>query len=341
MQVAHLTDKLKQILPVLLSFLMGCSEPASNVHVSKQLPGKGIAIQGFHSDLQEEAFQTQIIMLALEALGYDVKPPLVMNYRDGYQAIANNQLQWTAVHWTPSHNHMFEQAGGEHLLSREGVFIAGAAQGYLIDKRTAQKYNIKNLADLKNPALATLFDLDENGKANLIGCQKSWACFDIIEYHIDAYDLRRSVEQVSGPYAAHVETILKRYNQQQPILYYSWTPHWLSSELVPGKDVVWLEVPFSAHPRGTDTELANGKNYGFNLSSMRILSNREFNKNHPAAAALFSVATINIHAISQQNQRLRQGENKPEDIKRHAEEWIRNNQAQFNDWLETAREAAH
>ena len=32
------------------------------------------------------------------------------------------------------------------------------------------------------------------------------------------------------------------------MLYYTWTPYWVSNELKPGKDVVWLEVPFSHCP---------------------------------------------------------------------------------------------
>ncbi len=47
-----------------------------------------------------------------------------------------------------------------------------------------------------------------------------------------------------------------------PILYYTWTPYWVSGVLVPGKDVVWLEVPFSSLPgerKDIDTTLKNGK----------------------------------------------------------------------------------
>jgi glycine betaine/proline transport system substrate-binding protein len=34
------------------------------------------------------------------------------------------------------------------------------------------------------------------------------------------------------------------------------------------------------------------------------------------------------------------GQNKPDDIKRHAQEWIRSHQAQFEDWLSEGRNAA-
>lgn len=56
---------------------------------------------------------------------------------------------------------------------------------------------------------------------------------------------------------------------------------------MPGRDVVWLQVPFSALPgrrRGQDTSLPDGRNYGFARSSMRVVANRQFAEQHPAAA---------------------------------------------------------
>jgi ABC-type proline/glycine betaine transport system substrate-binding protein len=41
---------------------------------------------------------------------------------------------------------------------------------------------------------------------------------------------------------------ITRYKAGKPILYYTWTPYWVSNVLKPGKDVVWLQVPFSACP---------------------------------------------------------------------------------------------
>ncbi|MFP1591885.1 hypothetical protein ACLB1M_20810 [Escherichia coli] len=38
----------------------------------------------------------------------------------------------------------------------EGVFVNGAAQGYLIDKKTADQYKITNIAQLKDPKIAKL-----------------------------------------------------------------------------------------------------------------------------------------------------------------------------------------
>jgi ABC-type proline/glycine betaine transport system substrate-binding protein len=47
---------------------------------------------------------------------------------------------------------------------------------------------------------------------------------------------------------------MARYQNGQPILYYTWTPYWVSGALVPGKDVEWLDVPYTSLPDGETGE---------------------------------------------------------------------------------------
>ena len=70
---------------------------------------------------------------------------------------------------------------------------------------------------------------------------------------------------VTGNYPALIADVIQRHKQGQPVLYFTWTPYWVSSVMVPGQDVTWLQVPFSAMPgaqAGQDTALPNGRNYG-------------------------------------------------------------------------------
>ncbi|MDI5829864.1 hypothetical protein MJN51_41140, partial [Salmonella enterica subsp. enterica serovar Kentucky] len=39
------------------------------------------------------------------------------------------------MNWQPLHDDMYAAAGGDNKFYREGVFVSGAAQGYLIDKK--------------------------------------------------------------------------------------------------------------------------------------------------------------------------------------------------------------
>jgi glycine betaine/proline transport system substrate-binding protein len=136
---------------------------------------------------------------------------------------------------------------------------------------------------------------------------------------------------------------IARYQQGEPIFYYTWTPYWISGVLVPGKDVIWLQVPFSSLPgerKDVDTSLPDGSNYGFQANTQHIIANREWVKANPAAAELFAIMEVSNNDISTQNLAMRDGEDSAKDINRHADAWIAANRETFDGWLEQARAAA-
>ena len=47
---------------------------------------------------------------------------------------------------------------------------------------------------------------------------------------------------------------IARFQNGQPILYFTWTPYWVSGAPVPGKDVEWLDVPYTSLPDGVVAE---------------------------------------------------------------------------------------
>lgn len=304
------------------------------------LPGEGVSVVPVQSAIAEETFQTVVVNRALEALGYSIEDIQEVDYSAGYTAIANGDATFLTVNWFPLHNTMYANAGGDDKFYRQGNYISGAAQGYLIDKATADKYGISNINDFQDPKIAALFDTDGDGKANLTGCQAGWGCEGVIEHHLDAYDLRDNINHNQGQYAAIISDTIARFNSGEPVLYYTWTPYWVSGKLVPGKDVTWLEVPFSANPNGTDTKLANGKNYGFDINSERIVANKAFAEANPAAAKLFAIMQLPINDVSAQNMLIANGEDKIVQIEAHADNWIKANQATFDGWIAQAKAAA-
>ena len=304
------------------------------------LPGNGIKVQPVQGPLAEETFQTMLVGRALEKLGYEVEPAKEIAYPTAHIAVANGDATFLAVHWDPLHQDYYDNAGGAVKLLRTGQYAGPAAQGYLIDKATAEKYKITNIDQLRDPAIAALFDHDGDGKADLTGCDPGWGSEAMIEHHLDGYQLRATVKHVQGSYSALIADTIGRFKRGEPILYYTWTPYWVSSVLVPGKDVVWLQVPFSSNPQNANTRLGDGSDYGFSVNTTRIVANRAWAEHNPAEVKLFEVMRLPIADINAQNDRLRTGENSQADIARHTAGWIKFHQQLFDSWIAQAKAAA-
>ncbi|EPK7361687.1 TPA: glycine betaine/L-proline ABC transporter substrate-binding protein ProX [Kluyvera cryocrescens] len=303
------------------------------------LPGKGITVQPIQSTLSEETFQTLLVSRALEKLGYTVDKPNEVDYNVGYTSIAAGDATFTAVNWIPLHDDMYEAAGGDKKFYREGTLINGAAQGYLIDKKTADQYHITNIEQLKDPKIAKLFDTNGNGKADLTGCNPGWGCEAVINHQLDAYDLTKTVEHNQGNYAAMMADTITRFKEGKPIIYYTWTPYWVSDVLKPGKDVVWLQVPFSSLPgvqKDIDTKLSNGANYGFPVSTMHIVANKAWAEKNPAAAKLFAIMKLPLSDINAQNAMMHDGKSSEADVQGQVDGWVKAHQQVFDGWIKEA-----
>ncbi|MES2259539.1 MAG: glycine betaine/L-proline ABC transporter substrate-binding protein ProX [Pseudomonadota bacterium] len=324
------------ILSALLAFAAG------QAGAQNMAPGKGVTVTPVQSPQQEEAFQTRVVSQGLKDLGYNVKRTVEVDYATANLAISNGDGTFMAAHWQPLHNAFFDSAGGDAKLSRKGTLSANALQGYLIDKKTADRYKITNIAQMKDPAIAKLFDTNDDGKADLAGCTPGWGCEKIIEHQLDAYKLRATITHKQGAYAALIADVFTRFKEGKPVFYYTWTPYYVSSILVPGRDVVWLQVPFSSLPNdpSASTRLANGKDYGWVANTQHVLANKAFVTANPAAARLFELVNIDVSAINAQNHRMHEGENSSADIDRHVAAWIKANQRTYDGWLAAARAAA-
>ncbi|BAE75181.1 glycine betaine/L-proline ABC transporter periplasmic component [Sodalis glossinidius str. 'morsitans'] len=316
---------------------------AAQTTFAAELPGKSIQIQPVQSTITEETFQTLLVDKALEKLGYSVQSPREVDYNVAYTSIASGDATFMAVNWDPLHADQYQAAAGEAKFYRQGNYVEGAAQGYLIDKKTAEKYHITSIDQLKDLKIAKLFDANGDGKADLSGCTPGWGCEVVINHHIKAYGLSATVEHNQGNYAAIMADTISRFKEGKPILYYTWMPYWVSNVLVPGRDVVWLQVPFSSLPREQktiSTKLPNGTDYGFPVNSMRIVANKKWAEANPAAAKLFAIMKLPIADINAQNARMHQGEAQEADIKRQTDGWIKAHQALFDGWVHTAAAAA-
>lgn len=298
-------------------------------------------------------FQAEVYRELLQRLGYQVSEPRTLDNESFYSQAASGEVDLWASGWFPLHNRYLRRPEISGKVEPVGFEVPGGAlQGYLIDKPTAERLNIRSLEDLVQPEMAAEFDSDGDGRADLIGCNQGWACAEVIDYHLREYGLTASVEQIKGDYAPLMEETIARYRQGQPILFYTWTPNWTVSQLVPGRDVVWLEVPYPSLPPEqkslesetvlTDIEgcVADPCTLGFPRNDIRAVANRDFLQANPAVRTLLEQITLPLEDIAAQNALMLSGEDAEADIRRHAREWLQANSNLVADWITRAQATA-
>lgn len=291
-------------------------------------------------------FQAEVYRQLLEHLGYTVSGPVTMENAEFYESVARNGVDLWVNGWFPLHEPLLNAHRGAERVGTQ--VVNGALQGYFADIATVEEYGIGGLADLADPGLAALFDADGNGRADLVGCNPGWSCAAIIDHHIAAYGLGGTVEQVQGEYSPLMTQLIARHAAGHPVLFYTWTPNWTVSLLVPGTDVAWLRTPFPSLPDAGAADLARTRvgrlagcasdpcAIGWPPNDIAAVANSAFLAANPAVAALLEQVRIPLEDILAQNEAMIAGEGDPEDITRHAAAWIAANATTVAGWLQEA-----
>ncbi len=184
------------------------------------LPGKGITVKPAQSTISEESFQTLLVSRALEKLGYTVEKPSEVDYNVAYTSIAAGDTTFIATNWQPLHDDMYAAAGGDNKFYRKGVYVSGAAQGYLIDKKPLS-------STTSPPSISSKIRRSPNCLIPTMTVKRispavpGWGCEAVINHQIDAYGLSKTVTHNQGNYAAMMADTIARYKEGKPVLYYT------------------------------------------------------------------------------------------------------------------------
>lgn len=297
-------------------------------------------------------FQAEVYRQLLLELGYQVDRPRTFDNEAFYTAAAAGEVDFWVNGWFPLHNSFLTEEIDPHIEIVGTQVQGGALQGYMVDRASAESLNINSLADFERSEVAAHFDKDNNGAADMIGCNIGWGCEQIIEHHLQDYQLRDRIDHVQGDYGPLMLNTVRQHNAGEPVFFYTWTPNWTIGELIPGHDVVWIGVPYPTLPddenvTAAETTVPNVSGctaspcpMGFPPNDIRTVANREFLELNPAVATLLEAVVIPLDDISIQNALLIEGEDEQADIERHAADWIADNRSIIAGWLAAAT-AAH
>jgi glycine betaine/proline transport system substrate-binding protein len=318
----------------------------------EKLPGKGKTINPGRATWTTGFFQEALIRRAFEELGYKVKRAKDLSNPIFYQSLALGDVDYWANGWFPMHNPQLPKNFSEKGEIVGDLAKAGGLQGYLVSKKEVDKYNIKSLEDFKRPEVMKAFDKNRDGKADLVACPPGWGCEKVIAHHMDAYELDDSINLVKAAYSASMAETVARYQKGEPVFFYTWTPNWTTFRFQPGKDVMWINVPFTDPTdaqkdsvdrmtvEGVEGAVTSPVKLGFVVSDIQVVANQKFMDENPAAKRLFELVKLPLIDISEQNTRMFEGEDSTKDIKKHVDAWVTKNKVLWDSWLEEARKAA-
>lgn len=296
--------------------------------------------------------QAAIVRQLIEALGYEVTEPSERTYAPAtvYPLLGRGEVDLWANGWFPLHEPFLEQelVTGQTVpypIEPVGTLVpAGAVQGYLIDRVTAEELDITSMADLARPEIAEAFDHDGDGRADLYGCDEGWGCHRTITEHLVQHGWSDAIKQVSGVYGELVEEVRDRIDAGHPTLFYTWTPNWTVAVLEPGVDVVWLEVPAlpgEDPPRPVyDLEgcaAADPCQLGWEVNDIQAVANTRFLEEHPPIRRLLEVVKIPLDDLTEQHARMADVDHySDEQVERDAAAWIDQNRDLVDRWLRAA-----
>jgi len=235
-------------------------------------------------------FQAEVYKQALEKMGYTVAEPKAMKPSVFYLAAAAGDLDLWVNGWFGTHDTYIKETKGKVKVVGN-VMAKGGLQGYLIDKKSADKFGIKTVMDIKKHAKQ--FDSNGDGKADMVACPPGWGCEKQITKHFAELGLGDFINPVQADYSASMADAIAKFKNGKSVLFYTWTPNWTVGALELGKDIVWIEVPYSQTkavkvPNATKSKI----NMGFGADDIRPAANTDFLKANPKIEKMLKKASI-------------------------------------------------
>ena len=304
------------------------------------------------ADWSSGFLQAAIVRQLIEELGYVVTelPDRTYPPETAYPLLGRGEIDLWANGWFPLHEPFFEQilVTGQTVpypIEPVGTLVpSGAVQGYLVDRATAEEFDITSMADLTRPEVVAAFDQTGDGRADLYGCDVGWGCHRTITEHLDQHAWGDAVTQISGVYRDLFDEVRERIDAGEPTLFYTWTPNWTITALQPGVDVVWLEVP--ALPGEDPPRPVSGLagcaapdpcQLGWEVNDIRSVANTRFLDEHPPIRRLLEEVVIPLDDLADQHARMVIEVPYPDElVERDAAAWIDQNRDLVDDWLRAA-----
>lgn len=299
---------------------------------------------------ESEWVLTEIIRILLQRMGYEVEEAQSMGTAAFFKAVYAGDIDfWTASYYVQNRRYYTGKniSNLQRIEFAEPILSDQVIQGYLIDKKHAEQFKIKTLADFKRPEVVKAFDLNGNGKADLMGCDEAWVCDDQIDYQLADLGLTDTVEQLKSSHSTETLLTLKRLHEGKPILIYAWTPHWMPGEYQVGTNTFWLPLPRKSLPEPFK-DVADSANVagclgpnpcrlGLPVQPLRSVINKDFANAYPDIRALLKHFKMSLNDINQANLEVFHSEDGNKGVHASALKWLNQHAQVVEQWLKAVK----
>ncbi len=214
---------------------------------------------------------------------------------------------------TVSHNQPYK--GGQ------GMFVPA----YLGDK-------ITSFDDLKDPAVAAMFDKDGNGKGEYWAGDAAWKSTKIWQVKMKDYGLSELWEPEIISDATFKAQLQSSYSNQKPILFYYWSPEWIHAayELSPLAEPAFTEGCMDLQLDREDWLEASKASCQTPDAEIYVSFSKSLETRNPAAAKFLSQIKLDPAVVNDWILKIGRDEMDPQDV---AEEWVAANMDTVNAWI--------
>ena len=292
-----------------LSLVMpGCAEKQGEKHATFcfcQWSGDWMTIYVPKILLEEElGYTTEIVELSITA---------------GFTAIATGEADLWTDSWQPNQATLAEKYADN--IESLGIVYDNCLQGWMVPKWVSEQYGITEVADLDDPEIARMFDIDNDNIGDIMGCDAAWTCCRVTDEEIAGYGLGDLYEQKYGAEALMTAAIEGRLKKDEPVLFYFYMPHPFFVRHPVGESVVWLDDPKDFWP----------------MADVYKFGNKDWIAENPQAAELVRQVEMTPDDIGWW---IAQMEEKGDDaavLETLAREWMAKHQAEVDSWLEAIK----
>ena len=196
---------------------------------------------------------------------------------------------------------------------------------YLSDK-------IKSFKDLKDPAIAALFDKDGNGKGEYWAGDASWPITKIWQVKMKDYGLSDLWEPEIVSDATFKAQLKAAYDNQKPILFYYWTPEWIHAayDLTPLQEPNYTEGCMELKLDGEDWLETSKAACATPDAAVYVAYSKSLEKRNPDVARFLSQIKLDPAAVNGWILKVGRDKMDPQDV---AEDWIAANMDTVNEWI--------